>query len=127
MADLAGSLIIWLRGQLTPTQVHAKVPRVLPDTFVVLRRIGGPFDHPVIDQPTIALDAYGPTQAAAEALNYEARTLIWSLRGGTVNGIAVYRVEEFAGPAWLPDTDHDGHPRYVTTFSIRHREHLPVT
>jgi hypothetical protein len=127
MSDLTGSLIIWLRPQLAPVPVHAAVPRDLPASFVTLRRIGGPFDPPVIDRPTIELAAWGATQAQAEDLAYEARALVWSLdRGGIINGIAVYRVEEFTGPAWLPDPNHDNRPRYVQTFSIRHREHLAV-
>lgn len=126
MTDLAASLIIWLRTQVTGATVAASVPRELPDKLLLVRRLGGTFDHPVIDQPTIGIEAWGRTQAQAHDLCQDARARIWSLRGGILNNVAIYRVEEFAGPAWLPDPDHDGRPRYVATFSIGHREHLAV-
>lgn len=127
MADLTGSLIVWLRAALTPEVVVSQVPRIRPGSFVVVRRIGGPFDPPVMDLPTVSVEAYGATQSEAYDLLQRARARIWSLRGQTINGIAVYRVEEFAGPAWLPDPETEGTARYVATFSIRHREHLAVT
>lgn len=125
MADLVGSVIIWMRPLVTPVPVVARVPRERPESFLVVHRLGGPRVPPVIDNPTVGLEAWGKTQDQAWALIQQGRALIWSLQGGTVNGIAVYRVEEFAGPAWLPDPDTDT-PRYTVTLSIRHREHLAV-
>lgn len=126
MADLAGSLIVWLRPLIAPTAIAGRVPRDLPDEFVLLRRIGGPWDWPVTDVPTIGVECWGPTETAAYDLCHDVRARIHGLQGGTVNSIAIYRVEEFAGPALLPDPNHENKPRFVATYSIRHRENLAV-
>lgn len=129
MQDFTGALIVWLRPFLAPAPVLAAVPRERPLSFVVVRRIGGPYEPPAVDHPTITVDAWAGTQAAAWELCQQARGRIFTLMrpGSIIAGISVYRIEEFAGPAWLPDPDTDGTPRYTTTLSIRHREHLNVT
>lgn len=124
MADLVGSVIVWLRPQLAPAAVVHKRDRGQTDPCLVVRRVGGPFEWPVVDNATVTLEAYGLTVAQAWDLITDARALVWSLRGQVVNGIAVYRLDEFAGPAFLPDPDTEGTPRYTLTVSIRHREHL---
>jgi hypothetical protein len=126
MSDLTGSLVVWLRTQVTPVAVAGSVPRTLPDKFVLVRRLGGPWDWPVTDVATIGTECWAMTETAASELAQEVRAHVHSLQGGTLNGIAVYRVDEFAGPAWLPDSNHENRPRFVTTFSVRHREHLTV-
>jgi hypothetical protein len=127
MSDLVGSLIVWLRTRptLAGVTVAGRPPRDMPDKLVVVSRIGGPFDHPVMDVPTVRVQAWAATEALAHDLCQSARSLIWSLRGTRLNNVTVYNVEEFAGPAWLPDPDTD-RPRFEATFSIRHREHLTV-
>lgn len=130
MFDIAGSLIVWLRPLLTGVTVVATIPRVaateFPDKLLLVEAIGGTFDWPVVDQPTLNVEAWAKTQDQAHDLAQTARARIWSLRGGVLNGTAIYRVEEFARPAWRPDVE-TGRPRYVTTFSIRHREELAVS
>jgi hypothetical protein len=128
MSDLTGSLIVWLRTQITDgTEFAGRVPRDLPAKFVLVRRIGGPWEWPVTDVPTVGVECWAATESAAYLLAQQVRARIHSLQGGSVNGIPVYRVDEFAGPAWLPDPNHENHPRFVTTYSVRHRDHLPVS
>jgi hypothetical protein len=127
MSDLTGSLIVWLRPLVTPVAVGGSVPRELPDKFVLVRRLGGPWDWPVTDVATIGVECWAMTEVAAYELAQKVRARVHSLQGGTVNGIAVYRVDEFAGPAWLPDPNHENRARFVVTYSIRHREQLPVS
>jgi hypothetical protein len=123
--DFAGSLIVWLRPQLAPdAQIAGKVLSPMPAQFVRVARIGGPYQPPMIDTPTVMVEAWAGTEAAAHALIQKVRRLTWSLRGGMLNGMAVYRMEEFAGPAWLPDPDHEGRPRFTFTLSVAHREEM---
>jgi hypothetical protein len=126
MTDLAASLIVWLRPRVTDATVGGRVPRDRPTRFVLVRRIGGPWRRPMIDTPSIGVEAWAATQAQAHDLAQQVRSLVWSLQGGILNGVAIYRVEEFAGPAWLPDPTSGGDPRYVLTMSVWHREQLGV-
>lgn len=126
MIDFAASLIVWLRPQLTDAGVGAKHPGPHPGRHVLVRRLGGTWQPPVIDNVTVGLEAWAPTAAQAHDLIQEARALVHSLEGGLLNGTAIYRVEEFAGPAWFPDPDSE-EPRYTITLNIRHREHLEVS
>jgi hypothetical protein len=127
VTDLAGSLIVWLRTQpaMAGVTIVGRVPRTYPDKLVVIKRGGGIWDWPVVDTPTIEVEVWALTETAAYELAGDVRALIHSLQGGAINNVAVYRVDEFSGPAWLPDPNTDK-PRFVTTYSIRHREHLPV-
>jgi hypothetical protein len=127
VSDFTGSLIVWLRPLIAPVAVGGAVPRDLPDKFVLVRRLGGPFDWPVTDVATVGVDCWAMTESAAYTLAHQVRARVHSLQGGMVNGIAVYRVDEFAGPAWLPDPNHENRARFVTTYSVRHREHLAVS
>jgi hypothetical protein len=133
MIDFAASLIVYLRPRLdAPTTVGAKVPGPPRGQFVLVRRIGGPLDHPVIDQPTIEISAWAATQALAHDICQEARGHTFKLDPrrpggiGMLAGTPIYRVDEFSGPRWDPDPDSE-EPRFTTTLSIRHREHLEVT
>jgi hypothetical protein len=125
MTDLAGSLIVWLRPQLTGVTIVGRVPRIYPDRLVVIKRGGGVFDWPVTDTPMVEVEVWDLTETAAYQLAASVRARIHSLQGGALNGVAIYRVDEFGGPAWLPDPNTDK-PRWVFTLSIRHRENLAV-
>lgn len=124
MNDFAGSLIVWMRPLIPEATIAGTVPRVLPAKFIRIVRIGGPRQFPVMDTPTLSIEAWDATETAAHDLVQKARRLLWSLQGGIVNGIAVYRIEEFAGPGYLPDPDHEGRPRFVFTASVYHREEM---
>jgi hypothetical protein len=127
--DLAAALIVWLRPQLAVDEkIGAKKPAGQYPTgkYVSVRRGGGIFQWPVVDIPTVQIEAWGPTEASAHDLAQKVRALIWSLHGKMLGSVAqVYRIEEFAGPAWLPD-DQASEPRWVWTVSIQHREHMEV-
>jgi hypothetical protein len=127
MTDIVASIIVWLRTQLDPPKrVGAKVPDDVPrGQFVLVRRLGGNWERPVVDAATIGIEAWGATQAQAHDLCQEARALVHSLQGTVLAGVAVYRVEEFAGPAWLPDPE-SAEPRFTVTLNVSHREHLEV-
>lgn len=113
----ATTLVLSALGDLAAT--HSRIPtgRTLEDTFLLVRRLGGSQHDVVVDDATLAVEAWAPTDIAAHDLIQEARAVVHSLVGTQLDGVAVYRVQEFAGPASLPDPDSD-HPRYTLTISV---------
>jgi hypothetical protein len=130
--DFEGALIVWLRPFLAVDErIGADKPDEPYQKAVVVAQIGGVFRPPVVDVPTIQLDAWGPTKASAKALASKVRARIFSLRPrpgvpNLMGAVPIYNVEEFAQPGYLPDPD-TGEPRYRWTVSIQHREHLEVS
>lgn len=98
---------------------YSRVPtsRTATDSFLVCRRVGGPSRSMVVDDATVTLEAWAPTDPEAHDLLQDARAILHSLVGTKVDGVAVYRVQEFAGPAFLPDPESD-HPRCTLTASV---------
>ena len=124
MTDIVAVLIVWLRTQLAVgKKVGAKVPDGPRGQFVLLRRVGGTWDRPVIDQASIAVEAWGATEAQAHDLCQEVRRLLHSRQGTAVSGVRIYVVEEFSGPAYLPDPESE-EPRFTMTLNVRHREEM---
>ena len=67
--DFVGALIVWLRPQLAVDEkIGAKVPDGPRGKFVLVRRVGGPFEWPVKDQPMVTVEAWAPTHAQAHDL-----------------------------------------------------------
>ena len=131
--DFAGALIVWLRPQLAlDEKIMSEKPEGDPgQKVVVVAEIGGVFQWPVVDVPTVQIDAWGPTKASSKALAQKVRALIFSLhpRPGVQNlmgTVPIYRIEEFASPGYFPDPE-TGEPRFRWTVSIQHREHLEVS
>lgn len=90
--------------------------RIVPPLVTVLRT-GGERRNLIADDAQVAIECWGATDAAAHDLCAQARGLLHALAGTVVDGVAVYRVDEVAGPALLPDPDA-GVPRYTATFSL---------
>jgi hypothetical protein len=87
------------------------------NTFVLCRRVGGPSRDRVVDDASVTLEAWAPTPEVAHDLLQDARAVLHSLPGTVVDGVPVYQVQEFAGPAFLADPISD-HPRYTLTASV---------
>lgn len=104
--------------------VRSKVPDPRPDTFVVVRRTGGPRRNIVTDTPTLVVESYGLVEEQASDLSQMCRALLFASRATVVDGVAVYRVGEFAGPAYLPDPTSDHH-RYTQTVTVALRGAAP--
>lgn len=102
--------------------VHHKVPEVRPARFVTIVRGGGPRASLVVDRPTLMVEAWAETDADAEDLAQQSRALLHAMRGLTHGGTAIYRIDEFSGPATLPDPD-SGQARSVFTLSLLMRGH----
>lgn len=124
--DVIEQTLAALRAGIPATTMGARVPSPRPVRFVLVRRLGGTFEWPVLDHPMIGIEAWEGSDAKAHDLCQQARAVIWSLRGQRfADGTPVYRVQEFAGPSSLPDPESD-QPRYVATFELSIRHHMEV-
>jgi hypothetical protein len=103
------------RGPAIP--VGTRVPNPRPSIFVQVERQGGPRRNIVVDDAQIGISAWADRQQDAQDLVQLCRGLLWAAVGTTQGGVQVHRVEEFAGPALLPDPLSD-QPRYVLTVQI---------
>ena len=100
--------------------VYSKVPTVRPATFVVVRRVGGVRRNEVTDEPMVTVECWASKDADAADLAALARAYVDGMAGETIEGTAVYRVTDIAGPAYLPDPESDM-PRYTFTFQAAMR------
>ena len=127
MPDVIQLLTEYLRAELPGVQVGARVPSPRPTQFVLVHRLGGTHTWPVRDTPTIGLEAWAGSDPAAYRLCMDARAALWRLRHKQLaDGTQVYRVQEYAGPASLPDP-LSAQPRYVATLAMTIRTHMEQT
>lgn len=101
-------------------EVHDRIPAERPTSFVTLVRGGGPRHDIVTDNPTVLVEAWAEDDETAHDLAQLARALLFATAGSVVQGVTVYRVDEFAGPANLPDPE-SSQSRFVFTLSPRVR------
>jgi hypothetical protein len=101
-------------------QVENRVPNPRVGTFLVVRRVGGVTETIVSDAASLAVEAWDETDAAAHDLCALARAWILALPGEVLAGTPVYRVDEIAGPANLPDPLSDHH-RWTFTVAVHLR------
>lgn len=121
--DATAVTVTHLAGELE-VPVVSKVPNPRPDTFVRVRRVGGPRRDLVTDQAQLTVEAWAATDADAADLAQLARAHIHNMRGQVISGVACYRVTEMAGPANLPDPTTD-HARYSLTIAVAMRGATP--
>lgn len=118
--DVEAAVIDRLDAALTE-DVSDRVPNdasgVPPVPFVVVARVGGPRVSLVTEQPTLTIEAWAKTWREAEDLIQRARQEVHAMAGGVHNGLTVYAVAEFAGPARLIDPV-SGSPRKTLTVSM---------
>lgn len=110
-----------LREQLPglghPGPVTTKVPQPRPAAFTTVRRVGGPRRSLVVDGPILVVEAWGPDTGAAMDRAQAARAVVTALVGQVVDGTQIYRVDELAGPADLPDPSST-QPRVTFTVEV---------
>lgn len=95
---------------------YEKVPATRPAKFVVVRRTGGPQLNQFTDLAQVTVESYGASVEDAHDLAQLARALLRQARATSVDGDAVYRVDEISGPAELPDPLSD-QARFSQTFA----------
>lgn len=88
--------------------------------FVRIRRTGGPADL-FTDNPQLTVDCYDVNTAEAMGLVRRVRSIIHNSRGRRIGpGVACKSINEFSGPAFDPDENHDS-VRYSWTFAAKLR------
>jgi len=97
-----------------------RVPTDRPSTFIRVIRTGGPRSNLVTDAAQITVESWADTDGEAHDLAQLARAVLHALPGDVVDGVPVYRVEEFSGPADLPDP-LSNQSRYSQTFAVHTR------
>lgn len=112
----AAALVIEHLSDMLTVPVVGKVPTTRPDEWVLVRLVGGARLNKVADEPRLAIEAWSTTDEDAHDLAQECRGLVWQLRGTTLDGVAVYRIQEASGPQNFPDPVSD-QPRF--TFSVQ--------
>lgn len=90
------------------------IPETRPSSFVFLRRTGGPRVGLVTDAAMLTIECWADTDVNAGALARSVRAYIGGMPGRTPG---VNRVQEFSGPASLPDPT-TGQARWTWTVSI---------
>jgi hypothetical protein len=87
----------------------------------VVRRTGGPASEWVVTEwAQVTLEAWGSSQKQASDLAATVRAIVRAMPGQTLSGIAVYKIDEFSGPANLPDPESN-QARYTWTVSMHVR------
>jgi hypothetical protein len=98
--------------------VHSAIPDRRPTEFVTVVRGGGTADF-VIDGASVEVECFSDTRENAASLARLARAIVFGIAGQTISSLVVYRVTEYAGPAYLPHPTA-GH-RYVFTAAFYFR------
>lgn len=93
------------------------VPENRPARFVRTVRTGGFRRDAVTDTARLTFECWNARKADAQADAQKVRAALDGLRGLTLDGIKVHRVDEIAGPADSPDPD-SATPRYVMTHEV---------
>lgn len=105
-----------LAGRGVNVPVVTAVPSPRPDRFVRVERTGGPISSLfLLDNPTVAVEAWGSSESDAAELIGLVRGLLHAMPGE--DDAPVYRVAEFSGPGNLPDPTSGQH-RYSFTASL---------
>ena len=125
--DVEDALRLYLETQLplygvTDADVACTIPNPRPDKFVTVQRAGGPQRDIITDSALILVECWAQTGSRAYALAKVVRGLLGdkALRNQSLSGLTVYRSQEVAGPAPLPDPDSD-QSRYVLTIQVDFR------
>ncbi|MGH8878160.1 MAG: hypothetical protein ACRD0P_12585 [Stackebrandtia sp.] len=100
--------------------VHTAIPHPRPDKFVTLTRLGGVKPSIITDAAQIGVECWAATGKQAHGLAQQARGLLHALPGAILDGHTVYRIDEWAGPANLPDPVSD-QSRYTFQLSVHIR------
>lgn len=123
--DAAATVIGALNTQLpafgfTAVPVRSRVPAQRPARFVRVFRTGGPRANIVTDGAQLTVEAWSTSDVEAHDLAQAARAIVGGLEGTVTGGVTVCTVDEFSGPAFLPDPTSD-QSRFTWTTSVNVR------
>lgn len=122
--DIEAVLIGWLDDVLdgydVTSPVSTRVPNPRPSRFIRIQRTGGPRRTLVTDGAQVTVEVWDDNAPGAAATARIVRAVLLAARNVTTpSGDLIYRVEEFSGPALLPDVS--GQPRYSWTVRLHVR------
>lgn len=84
-------------------EVHKNVPVPRPDRWVQVFRTGGPRRNLVVDAAQLTFSCWAATDAEAADLAAIVRGAVNAIQSEVIGTVTVYKVDELAGPADLPD------------------------
>lgn len=111
--------VAWL-APLLDVPVVTLVPDPRPALWLRVQRVGGVNHTRVSDAATLTIEAWGDEYELVSDLAQLARGYLHAMVGETVDGVPVYRVDELAGPASLPDPI-SAQPRHTFTVAVHMR------
>lgn len=118
--NAAALVITRLRTALPALTIVHDVPNPRPATFVRVFRTGGPKSTLVTDAAQLTIESWA-ADADTACTNAEAvRAHVNDLPGRVVGSSTFYLVEEFSGPAELPDPLSDSR-RFTWTAAVHTR------
>lgn len=117
-ADMEQAVVDALDAIVAPP-VSTTIPATRPPLYARVLRTGGTRTL-VIDHAQITVETFGRRESTASAFASDVRAALAALAGTTVGDVQVYKVEELAGPANLPDPT-TGDARYTQTVVIHGR------
>lgn len=109
-----------LMAVLTGVHVSTDVPSPRPAQLVTVLRAGGTRRSLIADSPILIFQAWASNKPDAFDLVKLARAHVHAMPGSFVNDVWVYRVDEVAGPGYMPDPDTNT-PRYQFTVQMHLR------
>jgi hypothetical protein len=116
--DAVGVVVEFLSDEVGG-HVGSVVPPERPTQFIVVQRVGGVRRNLVTDAATLTVECWAEPEHPENAhdLAQYARAVLHTMPGQVIDGVTVYKVDEIAGPAYLPDPASD-QPRYSFTVSV---------
>lgn len=96
------------------------IPTTRPGRFVRTIRTGGFLANGVTDVARLTFECWAEKKGDAQDDAQQVRAAVLALRGTSLSGVKVHRVEEIAAPADSPDPDSRT-PRYVLTHEVHLR------
>lgn len=117
IADLVAGLPALLASHEETAPIHTRIPNPRPSRFLRLLRTGGSRANLVTGQAQVTYECWDDSSAAAEMFARTTQAVLLALRGETVGGAFVHRVQEVGGPQDLPDP-HSEQARFTGSVLI---------
>ena len=104
-------------AEATGLRCLTTIPTDRPARFVRTIRTGGYLANGVSDVARLTFECWAEKKVDAQNDAQQVRAAVLALRGTSLSGVKVHRVEEIAAPADSPDPDSRT-PRYVLTHEV---------
>lgn len=117
IGHLAANVDTYTPASWDDVPVRKNVPNPRPARFVRVFRTGGPKQGHVVDAAQMTIECWANRDEDAAALAGIVRALVNAMRGEVLDGVQCYRVDEFSGPADLPDPE-SAQPRMTWTVAV---------